>query len=87
MSDKKGPLVHTNGTGFDTLFKEYSEARQMIGAASEVANKATFHQRDYYPLGDEEWQRARQEHLKHIKALQDAHDYFQDVLIRLKEQQ
>ena len=87
MSQQQGPLIHLNGTDFNTLFHEYGEVRRLLGAAVESAGKATFHKRDYYPLGEEERERARAEHVKHLKAIQDAHDYFQNILIRLKEQQ
>ena len=82
----KGPLIHLNGTGFNTLESEYRHAVISIDSALKAANDATMHKRDYYPLGDQAWEEARAEFLQNIKRLQDVRDYFQVMLIRIVQQ-
>ena len=82
----KGPLIHLNGTGFNTLESEYRRAVESIESALKAANDATMHKRDYYPLGDQAWEEARTEFTQNIQRLQDARDYFQVMLIRIVQQ-
>ena len=53
------PCIHMNGSGKDSLRRQYNE---LFEAVSETLIKllydTDFHQRDYYPLGDEAWDKA-----------------------------
>jgi len=53
------PVVHLNGTGRDTLLREYHEALQALDKFSSTFGATTCNGRDYYPLGDEAYSKAR----------------------------
>ena len=55
------PTIHLNGTGADTLLKEYSALRNAANAAADALAKATCNARDFYPQGSAAWQAARAE--------------------------
>lgn len=42
------PTIHLNGTGAETLKKEYAKAYQAIEEAMNALTSATLHARDYY---------------------------------------
>lgn len=52
------PTIHLNGTGADTLQREYWEVRQAIRAASDALAAATCNPRDFYPQEPGAWERA-----------------------------
>ena len=45
------PTIHLNGTGRDTLLREYSQARKALFEAQSAFSRITVHGRDYYPQG------------------------------------
>lgn len=53
------PLIHSNGNSGTTLGNQYFEALKALRAFEEAFQAIEFHQRDYYPLGDEAWLKAR----------------------------
>jgi hypothetical protein len=53
------PLIHMNGNSAMRLGNEYFEALKALRAFEKEFEKIEFHQRDYYPLGDEAWVKAR----------------------------
>lgn len=52
------PCIHLNGTGGDTLLREYLNAHRELNIFVGALVKTTCHGRDYYPLGDEAHQDA-----------------------------
>jgi hypothetical protein len=78
------PVVHLNGTGRETLLREYTAALAAVEIAFDALATATCHGRDYYPQGPDaypEARRARNHHLDNLRHLirdLDAHvDYLQ----------
>ena len=65
-----------NGSGETSLRRQYNE---LFEAVSEVQIKllfdTDFHQRDYYPLGDEAWDKAYQEREEVKKAMDTVYQY------------
>jgi hypothetical protein len=65
-----------NGSGETSLRRQYNE---LFEAVSEVHIKllfdTDFHQRDYYPLGDEAWDKAYQEREEVKKAMDTVYQY------------
>ena len=53
------PVVHLNGTGRDTLLREYSEARKAFGNFTRALGDTTCNGRDYYPLSSDAYSDAR----------------------------
>lgn len=45
------PYVHFNGTGRDTLLREYQAANNALNAFCYALAQVTCHERDYYPHG------------------------------------
>ena len=70
------PCIHMNGSGETSLRRQYNE---LFEAVSEVHIKllfdTDFHQRDYYPLGDEAWDKAYQEREEVKKAMDTVYQY------------
>lgn len=69
------PTIHLNGTGADSLKKEYRSARRAIGAAIDALAAATCNARDFYPQEPGAWQRARAERQEAFRLLQLVSDY------------
>lgn len=53
------PLIHLNGNSPQNLGGQYWEALRVLNELQEKFSKIEFHARDYYPLGDEVWLKAR----------------------------
>ena len=70
------PCIHMNGSGKDSLRKQYNE---LFEAVSEAQIKLLFdiamHPRDYYPLGDEAWDKAYSEREEVKKAMDTVYQY------------
>jgi hypothetical protein len=53
------PILHLNGSGEETLIREYTDARRIIRAAADRVQQITFHGRDYYPISETAFAEAR----------------------------
>ena len=53
------PLIHLNGNDGNRLGHQYFEALKALSQFVEVFNQIDFHSRDYYPLGDQSWEKAK----------------------------
>ena len=69
------PTIHLNGTGADSLQREYRAVRRAIAAAADALAAATCHQRDFYPQEPGTWERARAERAEAFRLLQQVSDY------------
>jgi hypothetical protein len=58
-SELQMPLIHMNGNSGTTLGNQYFEALKVLNTFQDAFEKIEFHSRDYYPLGDEAWLKAR----------------------------
>lgn len=63
------PSIHLNGTSAGALFDGYVKAMLAVDAAIEKLAQASPHGRDYYPQGDDAFDKARAEHTARIHAL------------------
>lgn len=77
------PTVHLNGTGRDSLIREYSEAALKIQEGLDAACRVTCHGRDYYPQGRDAFAKARDAHDKALLALSEAQNHFQAIWAQL----
>ena len=79
------PCIHMNGSGETSLRRQYNE---LFEAVSEAQNKllfdTDFHQRDYYPLGDEAWDKAHQEREEVKKAMDTVYQYARQHMLFLE---
>jgi hypothetical protein len=53
------PTFHMNGNSPQKLGHQYFEALKALQAFEDAFQEIEFHARDYYPLGDEAWLKAR----------------------------
>ena len=53
------PVCHLNGTGRDTLQREYRAAHRALRAFRDAFAQTTCNGRDYYPIGDQAYYQAR----------------------------
>jgi hypothetical protein len=67
-----------NGTSPDDLLNDNLDARRAIEDAMTRIGKMEFNGRDYYPVQGS-WDKALAERRVHIKALQDASEYFMAI--------
>jgi hypothetical protein len=69
------PTIHLNGTGAKSLFDEYHEALRFAHRLRTAIAEATCNQRDFYPQGEEAWQKARAERMEAFAKLSDVEEY------------
>ena len=62
------PLAHMGGNKKDVLCEQYHEAAMAVAAAVK-ALAGLYHGRDFYIWGDEKAQRAHEEHVARVKAM------------------
>ena len=53
------PIIHMGGNDGSKLGHQYFEALKALQQFESVFQEIEFHSRDYYPLGDEAWVKAR----------------------------
>lgn len=63
------PSIHLNGTSRGDLFDAYVDALVAVEAAIGEIGKTHPHGRDYYPQGDDAFDKARAEHSARLEAL------------------
>jgi hypothetical protein len=49
------PTIHSNGTGRDSLIKQYDELSSAFNNFAKKWEEIDFHARDYYVQGQEAW--------------------------------
>lgn len=66
-----GPTLHLNGTSFNELFEQYSNAIEGLRRAEKDLLNMSPNQRDYYlqPNAQEAWHAAKLEHQKRLLAI------------------
>jgi hypothetical protein len=69
------PTIHLNGTGADTLRKEYMRVSRAVAAAADTLAAATCNARDFYPQDAAAWQQAQAERTEMFNLLKRVEDY------------
>ena len=69
------PTIHLNGTGADTLHKEYSSLANAVRSAKVALADATCNARDFYPQDAAVWQQAQAERAEMFDLLQRVESY------------
>ena len=70
------PLIHMNGSSEDSLRRQYQDLFEAVSEAQiKLLYDVDFHQRDYYPLGDEAWDKAYSEREEVKKAMNTVYQY------------
>lgn len=64
------PTLHLNGTGADSLIRDYENALRAVRTAQQALNQSAPHSRDYYVSADrDEGRRAIAEHQRRVEKL------------------
>jgi hypothetical protein len=71
------PLIHLNGSGREPLFTDYLNAWEKLRDAVTALEKVEFNARDYYPLGMDAFDKARNERARVFSLLKDAESYLE----------
>ena len=74
MKTLQCPLVHLNGTGKEQLLSDLQKVGSSLRKSLEALSEAAPNQRDYYPMGDEAWRRARKQHEERVRILRVLHE-------------
>ena len=80
------PTVHLNGTGYETLHREYNAAYNAVKKAIHALQETTCNGRDYYVQGGSAYYRARDERQAAIQKLADTRDYLAEILVGIMDQ-
>jgi len=79
------PCIHMNGSSEDSLRRQYQELFEAVSEALiKLLYDVDFHQRDYYPLGDEAWDKAYQEREEVKKAMDTVYQYAKQHMLFLE---
>jgi hypothetical protein len=78
------PAVHLNGTGRETLLKEWEEAYKSLNKAFNALLDTTCHGRDYYVIDDNAYSQARDKRIEMRDKLQEVCEYAQAHYYHLK---
>lgn len=71
------PSVHLNGTGRDTLSKEYLAAYEAARKAFDALADCTCNARDYYVQSEDAYSEARKERDRQLDALRNCISYIE----------
>lgn len=77
------PVPHLNGTGRETLLREYREAHQALDAFAMALHRVTCHGRDYYLAGADALQEAKASRTKIFDLLDEIDSYLEDHIRHL----
>jgi hypothetical protein len=78
------PTIHLNGTGAETLWRQYQEARYAIGNAMNLIQSMEFHPRDYH-LVSGAWDKAVKQMSARLEQLQRISDEFAEIENHIEE--
>jgi len=73
------PVVHLNGSGREALIKKYVDVLNALNVAIKEMDENCPNARDYYPLGEDAYPKARNEWEAHIGALVQMRNYVNDL--------
>lgn len=83
---QQAPLLHLNGSSYESLSGGLIEAGKAVTRALDALSAYPLNQRDYYPLGDDAWRRAKAEQDSRYARLKSVYDELLALLDHLDEQ-
>jgi hypothetical protein len=78
------PAIHLNGSGLDYLTETYSDALDAIRNLEKALRQCAPHVRDYYPLGNEAFAAAEDEHTERMLSLGAMEEDIRTIYYNLK---
>ena len=79
------PVIHMNGSGEDSLRRQYNDLFCAVSDAQAKLLDVDFHQRDYYPLGEEAWNQALIERIEVCEAMNKVYRYARSHMRNFEE--
>ena len=79
------PMIHLNGTGADSLFKQYNEAYDAVCKAVDAFDKIDCNARDYYVIDSEAHERARKHRSQQKVKLMNVQFYLEHHLVHIEK--
>jgi hypothetical protein len=73
------PSIHSNGTGRDSLIKQYDELSKAFNTFVKKWEEIDFHARDYYIQGQEAWMEAFSERRDQSENLMSVSRYINEI--------
>jgi hypothetical protein len=86
MSKLMIPTVHMNGTGKETLLREYVNAMNALDMAIDALRFITVHGRDYYPQGNDAINDAMAQRASHFEKLEEVRFEIEAIAVAISEQ-
>lgn len=83
----QAPLINLNGTGGETLVRQYEVARSAVMNAVQIVRSVTVNPRDYYPINAEAYDKAREEFCQQMAKLDEVNAYLTSIMICVQDQQ
>lgn len=80
------PHIHLNGSDPQQLLEAYADVGRALIELAEKINAAAPNARDYYPLGDEAYQHARNECAANLAALDKLRIYYREMIVGIQSQ-
>ena len=80
------PTVHMNGTGKETLLREYVNAMNAVEKAVEALAQVTVHGRDYYVQGPDWIHAAMLQRCNQFEKLRAVRDELEMIAVAISEQ-
>ena len=78
------PLIHLNGSNREYLFNRYKDSFEKLLAFQEAFMQIDVHPRDYYPMGDDYWMRAKTDHDEMRKKMFDLFNWIEQHMSALQ---
>ena len=73
------PSIHSNGSGIDSLIKQYNELSTAFNNFAKKWEEIDFHARDYYIQGQEAWMEALSERRDQSENLMSVSRYINEI--------
>lgn len=77
------PTIHLNGTSEKMLMEGYRAAFEACSKAVDALYQVEFHGRDYYPQGQEAWEKAHAEHCSRIARISSVKDELLSIMMHI----
>ena len=79
------PIVHLNGTSHEDLLHKWDQVSCGVRGLMTAMLEAAPHPRDYYPMGDDAYRKASEEHKNKLNQLAEINEYAKEMVEHLLE--
>jgi hypothetical protein len=79
------PCVHSNGSGAAALMEQAEDCITTLKAAQEALRSAAPHGRDFYPLGDEAFSKARDQWRETFRSVSNSLEFYRTQRAKVRQ--